>query len=89
MLFVDWPSQVVFATDKAVANVHLHYDKSTQRILLKKGMALYSPSNPEKAQGEEDYRTPLDWGWSQDPSDHFLEFPDAEKTSLAIDGIPY
>ena len=89
MLFVHWRSQVVFASDKAVVNVYLHYDKGPQRILLKKGMALYSPSNLGKAQGEEDHRTPLDWGWSQDPSDHLLEFPNAEKTSLAIDAIPY
>jgi hypothetical protein len=40
MLFVHWRGQVVFASDKAVANVYLHYNKGTQWILLKKGMAL-------------------------------------------------
>ena len=89
MLFVQWGSQVILAGDKAIANVYLHGNKGSQRILLKKGMALYSLRNLREGQGEEDHRAPLDWGWSQDPVNHLLEFPHAEKTSLAIDTIPY
>ena len=89
MLFVQRGSQVISAGDKAIVNVYLHGNKGTQRILLKKGVTLYSPDNPRKGQGEEEHRTPMDWGWSQDPVNHLLEFPHGEKTSLAIDAIPY
>ena len=89
MLLVQWGSQVVIAGNKTIANVYLHGNKGTQGVLLEKGVTLYTPCNLRKAQREEDHRPPLDRGGSKDPVNHLFEFPNTEKTGLAINAIAY
>ena len=87
MFFLQRRLEVISAGDKSVAYVHFHHNKGTQGILLEEGMMLHRTRNLPQGQWEKQGRTPLNRDRPHDLLNHFFEFPDAEKTSLAIDVV--